>query len=167
MMTSLEERGIDIPADHIAVVMAAFENWIRTTREGKEHVVNLFGFDWAAGDPALAYEFRDEYGRVLDRIKSDQIYFLQAAVAKGEFVPLSQITTVPVEKHGCDACGILSHCTRVIKDSRGKDMRVCNHCLQFNDESDNRSLSGGHKECESCTATLCEYNPAKERRKLA
>lgn len=164
---NLEERGISIPDDMVAVVIAQFEHFLRDTVQGKEYIVEMCGFDWAAGSPEYTYDLRDGYGRSVDRLKAEQIYFMQAVVAKGSFVPSSQIEMKKVDKTGCDACGILAHCTRVVRDSRGKDMTVCNNCLQYNEDSDTRSLSGGHKECEKCTAMACDHHPSRDQRKLA
>lgn len=156
-----------MPPDEIAVVLAAFEHWVRHSTAGKEYLVNLVGFDWNEGSSEYTYDVRDAYGRTLDRLKHDQIYFLQTAVAKGEFLSIHQVTPRPVEKHGCDKCGILSHCTRELKDSRGEPMKVCNHCLQFSEDQDDRARSGGLKECEGCTAVGCEHHPIKDSRRYA
>lgn len=162
----MEERGIPLPNDEVAVVIAALEDWIKNTNQGKEYVVSLFGFDWTHGSSEHNYEIQDRYGRPTEVLKADQIYFLQAAVAKGDFLPMSQINAVPLSKTGCDKCGILSHCTRKLTEN-SKEVSVCNHCLQFVENPDHRSLGGGLRECEGCSAMGCEYHPSVNRRRFA
>lgn len=148
--------GIYVPEDMTAVVIAAMEKWMTGSMEGREYIVNLFGFDWLAGSSDCTYDLRDPHGRMVDKLKPEQVFFIQAAVAKGEFVPSTQLTARPVDKTGCDLCGVLSHCTRTVD---GK--AICNRCLYHSDE---RDLSGGLDECRKCTAMSCEHHPSRERR---
>lgn len=147
-----------IPSDEVAIVIAAMENWIKGSVQGKEYIVDLLGFDWTRGSPEVNYDVKDQYGR-FQRLKSEQVYFLQTAVAKGEFLPPSQLVMTPVEKNGCDKCGILAHCNRT---SKGES--ICNRCLQYTED---RELGGGLKECEACTALGCEHHPMRDQRRLA
>lgn len=160
---SLGSRGIEVPEDMTAVVIAEFENWLKNSLQGKEHLINLCGFDWKESSPEYKYIVHDIYGRPVETLKNDQVYMMTAIVAKGQFVPQTQIESVQVDKNGCDQCGILSHCTKevTIKD---KKIQICNHCLQFNEDSDLRSLSGGRKECAKCTAIGCDHHPIRERK---
>lgn len=161
--TSLHSRGIDVPEDLTAVVIAEFENWLKNSLQGKEHIISLCGFDWKESSPEFKYIIHDLYGRPIETLKNDQVYMMTALVAKGQFVPQAQVLPISVEKHGCDLCGTLAHCTREVT-AKGKSTRVCNHCLKFDENSENRALSGGHKECATCTAISCEYHPIRDRK---
>lgn len=139
---------------------------MKHSTQGKEYIVGLFGFDWINGSSEYNYDVADQYGKCT-RLKAEQIYFLQTAVARGEFIPMSQVHPVVVEKHGCDKCGILAHCTRTSIDDRGGEAKICNHCLQYVEDPELRDKGGGLKECSGCSALGCEYHPSREQRRLA
>lgn len=153
-----EELGVYIPNDLASVSVAAFMEWLTQTTEGKEFFVRLFQFDWQSGETDYEYYVADTN----EKVAGTDIYFLRTAVVKGRFVPMSMIDEHKVEKNGCDACGILSHCTRLIS---GK--HICNFCLSHTDNPEHRDKSGGSRECLGCTVLLCQHHPSRNIHKIA
>lgn len=158
--TRLESLGAYVNHHDAAAVIAATLEWITSTQDGKEYFVKLFGFDWTGGDSDKDYYLMDKG----EKVRGDDIYFLRAAVAKGRFVPISYIEAEKVEKSGCDECGILSHCAKNVPDQSGRLVTVCNNCLAKSDNSKWRDKSGGLDECMNCTVSLCQHNPARQKR---
>jgi hypothetical protein len=151
IQSRIEELGIPIPVDYTAVVAAAAVEWMTKTTDGKEYFVRLFGFDWEGGESDMVYENTMKK----ESYRGDQIYFLKAAVANGEFLPPSQIDPVKMDKEGCAECGVLAHCTKEIKGGH----QVCNYCMANSSDLARRDQSGGMKMCESCTVQLCQHYP--------
>lgn len=147
--------------------MAAMEYWMTKTFEGQSHAVDLFGFDSCQGESEKIYEIRDNYGRAIKEVPCDKISFMQACIVNGQIIHPAQITSKAIEKVGCDSCGILAHCTRKVVDDRGCSKDHCNHCLQYNEMPTLRELSGGDKECNSCSSTMCEYSPQRHESRYA
>lgn len=158
----LQELGISFEPEDIAVIMAAHEEWLTETTQGREHVANKFGFDWHTGRADMKYEI---VTKDLDEIvvTGDKVIFLNTCVVKGDFVPPHQVVEKPVEKKNCASCGQLLHCTRLVKDPQKGDMiEICNHCLGFNEDSNLRSQSGGVDECFRCPNESCQSHPEWE-----
>lgn len=146
-----------------AAIIAAFEEWLTETNEGREYLVTKFGFDWQQGREDCEYDVVEPDGTEAT-CRGDQIYFLKTCVAKGLFVPMQQVFEREKEKHNCELCNKNLHCTRLVKTRDCDDkVYVCNHCLGFIDQSDIRDEGGGIEECARCPDRGCEYHPSSDR----
>jgi hypothetical protein len=158
----LQELGINFDPDSIAVILAAHEEWLTETNQGREFVANRFCFDWCYGRADMKYEV---VTNKLDEIvvNGDQVIFLKTCVVKGDFVPPHQVVEKPVEKKNCASCGQFLHCTRLVKDPhKGDMMEICNNCLSFNESNEIKSMSGGREECSRCPNQECSFHTEQD-----
>lgn len=157
--TRLEELNINLNQEVIAVVAAAYDDVVQHTNIGKQHLVNLFEMEWSQGQSDETYEVLDGMGRAQEKVNGKDVWLLKTLVAKGQFLTSRQIARVQIEVIGCDKCGIMSHCTRQIRDRHSSHTeRVCNHCLILDDTLRDQ---GDTRQCKECTKALCEYHPSR------
>jgi len=153
----LSELGIDIDSDLVSVVVAAYEKHLTSGFEGKQHIVDLFSFDWEQGDSDTHYQTISGMGELSEEVNGKDMYFLKTAVIRGEFVPMKNLVSRPIEKKACDGCAGIAHCTKtVLSPYNGKVETQCNHCL-IHDER--MRQEGDPSGCRECNVTMCDHNP--------
>lgn len=147
-MTKLSSLGIEVPKNIAEVIVAAHEDYLFNTNEGRETIVNNCDFAWEEGDD------REIYLHGKDTYTGQQVYFLKACVIAGDFVSPHQVLVKRRDLEQCGECGKKVHCTRLVKGPPlGDKINLCNHCLIHIDNSS----SGGMKECERCPELACEH----------
>lgn len=156
VLKRLEMLGINIDLETASVLIAAYEDVIRHSNEGKKHLVEIFEMKWVQGQSDEIFEITDGMGRVQESVPGHDAWFLQTLVARGDFVPMRQVRRVEIEAKGCEKCGIMAHCVRSV---RGESS--CNHCLLGDDLLRNE---GDPMKCRECTKVLCEYHPSRDSR---
>lgn len=152
----LEELEINIDFDIASVVVAAYEDVIRNSSQGKEHLVELFNMKWVQGQSDEVYEVIDGMGRKQEEIPGNDAWLLQTLVARGEFLPMQQVRRIQIEAKGCEKCGIMAHCMKKVQGEQ-----TCNHCLISDEFLRNE---GNPTKCRECTKVLCEYHPSRNGR---
>lgn len=164
VLKRLNELGINISPDVISVVIAAYEDQLKNNYELKSHIVELFDFSWKKGDSDKRYNILDGFNRTVETLAGDDIYILRAVVAKRKFVHPSRISENQMDLEACEACGILSHCTKVVTNKHnGRLESICNHCLVYDEQMRDE---GDRSKCHNCTKLMCEHNPNNNVKQL-
>ena len=149
MQTKIQEIGHNIPIEWTQLYAWVVQDYLLNSKEGKQYIVDLFNFEWKNGESDHEYQIADTNLT----FPGDQIYFLNAVVVDGHFVPPTHVDEYQLITDRCESCGAFVHC--------GKDVNeklICNHCLYH---SDDHALSDGRRRCELCTVTKCPNHPLK------
>lgn len=158
----IEELGIYYDQEMVAVIIAAYEDLLKNTFDMKTHLVEMLGFDWRRGESDKNYEITGHNGEPQKALNGSDIVFMQAVIAKSSFVNPRLVVEQEIELEGCDACGILSHCTKVIRNkATDKLERICNNCLVYDEQLRGE---GDAARCEGCSKIMCEHHPKETRR---
>ena len=153
------ETGVnqyDIQADLVPVVVAAMTSWMQSSPEGLKFALDLLNFDWEEGKPDTAYKISDGLGRLKD-LASEELVFFRGAMVRGVLINPRQIMLEQRELNGCDSCGILSHCTKVVTDQSGRPEHICNHCTGKSEHQRVRDEFIPKMCSISCPRTGCEW----------
>ena len=138
--------GYDMPIEWSQLYANLFEEYLLTTLEGKEYIVNLFKLDWSTGESDQEYHIADTNLTV----PGEEIYFLKAAVVHGQFVQSTHVDEYQILTERCDRCSIFVHCFTEIKGEK-----ICSNCLNYIDEY--RHLAD--RKCPKCTISKCPNHP--------
>lgn len=158
----LEDLEIHYDRDMISVVVAAYEDILRNNFEAKGHLASMLNFDWRRGESDKKYEVFDPQTGDHEVTKGNDITFMHATIHKSKFIPSNHIREIQIELEGCDGCGILSHCTKEIRNKISDRLeKICNHCLVYDDQLRGE---GDLSLCSGCTKTMCEHHPTAKRR---
>lgn len=163
----LVEAGIDpdsIPMDWLEAASAATFKWMAETADGGLFGANILELEWFRGEDEKQYRLHDHQQQVIKPVKSEDVYLLRGAIVNGKSVPFSQLSSVNKESENCDCCGIISHCTKIVKDPVTERLeRLCNHCMARHEHPKIRD-EGDDSLCRNCTMLSCSNNPVKQRR---
>lgn len=157
----MDEKGLlhFFDDNQIAVIVAAQNEFLFETTEGKEYIANKFEFDWSVGHSDTAYTIISPEGRS-QKVRGDDVVFVKTCLIKGDFYPPHQVIEKILDDEECEACGQSLHCTRLVKDPGLEDkIRVCNHCLMFLD-GEAKHEGGGLEQCSGCPRTHCSAHPS-------
>jgi len=148
ILTRLEELGVHIPPIHAAAVIAAHEEFLMETTEGREKIIDKFEFDSSCGKTNCLYDVVKDDGSSTT-YSGDKVFFLQTCVVGGNFVSPHQVCEKEKETEECKHCGKDLHCIDTIFNKVSNEaIKVCSYCKQFE--------WGGHSECTRCTSK-CEH----------
>lgn len=145
MHSKLSENGYSISYEWSELFAQAFEDYILNSKEGKEYVVDLCQFSWHTGESDVEVQVADT--DIV--IPGNEVYYLEAAVIQGKFVPRTHVDEYPILTERCLSCGVFSHCYVEID---GK--RYCSHCLHHTEEHRNKF----DHECPKCTVVKCPHH---------
>jgi hypothetical protein len=146
--SKLEECGHTISKDWTYFYAQLFQDFLLNTKEGREYVVNLYGLEWFTGESDSEYKLADTDIVV----PGDEVYFLNAAVVRGNFVRPSQLDEYQIITEKCDMCGVHVHC--YVEDDKlfpEGITKVCSYCIKHTEEY----RDFWDYKCPACTVTKC------------
>jgi hypothetical protein len=153
----LERLNIHLDSELIEVVVAATEQYYFNTPNGRQELADRCMMEVTFGESDMEYHLVDTPVVVGGK----DICFLSATVIGGRFVAGTHVDAYHKDKNACDMCNANVHCTISTKDEYGKQVQVCNSCLDKSDVQRLRDLSSGLDGCRGCTALTCQHNPNK------
>jgi hypothetical protein len=141
----------------------------------------LLGLEIFRGDDDKEYKLIHGFAGGYVTIKPDDIQFFRGVIAKGKPVPFSQLKISERVGRTCDSCGIISHCTKVIRDPSSAAEHIqtlCNHCIACSESfalkevvsrneedgrvtTDDRIIMKDYGTCERCTVYSCYHHPKR------
>jgi hypothetical protein len=142
----ITELGHNMPKEWSHLYAQLFEEYLLNTLEGKEYIVDLFKLDWSTGESDQEYRIADTNLIV----PGEEIYFLKAAVVRGQFVPPTHIDEYQIITERCDKCNIFVHCFIEINGEK-----ICSSCINYLDEYKHLA----DRRCPKCTITKCPNHP--------
>jgi len=152
-----------IPHDWLVAIIAAQTKWQCSTADGMAFVVNSLGFQWTCGKDEYQYDFHDPNSMDIYKLKSNQVHFFAGAAVNGCPVHPQSIAISKRATAQCEGCGIVSHCTKTIRDpSKDRMETLCNVCICHHEYSKVQDL-GERDLCRRCTASDCYHHPQSKK----
>lgn len=141
---TLEQRGIYIDTDTMAVVVAAYDDILFNTNTGRNIVAERCNMSVEVGDSDVQYEVPD----TRELLNGTEVKLLSTFFINGRFVKPSQVDTYHMERNSCDSCMGDYHCSKSTKDEYGKEVQMCNHCRTMSEVARIRDTSN---DCSMCS----------------
>lgn len=152
-----------IPHEWLSAIIAAQTKWQCTSMDGMAYVVNTLNFQWTTGKDEFQYDFHDPNSMDVYKLKSGQVHFFAGAAVNGHPVHPNCIVASRRPTSQCDSCGIVSHCTKTVRDpSRDRLETLCNVCICMH-EITKVQEQGSKDLCRHCTFTTCHHHPQSKR----
>lgn len=156
----LIEREIELPLEVIAVVAAAYLDYLKTP-DGVQFTALQMGLQFKEGDKSAQYRMVDGFGNVKQEIKAGQLGFVSGVYYKGMPLGREQLEITERNEHICEDCGTKSHCPKEVWDPLSADDKIlCNSCLLNWPDPRVRS-EGDRSACGECPAIKCPSHPTR------
>lgn len=158
-----ENNTINLSRDLISVIISASNEMMHMSlTQRRELLAYLLPITEEYGQSDQVYEVADTNPREL--VQGDKVKFYQTAFVNGRFVSPTHLDPYDSDKAPCGICGAEVHCWKEHRNSSGKLVIMCNHCMYSSDDTQIKAESKGLRGCENCTVMRCPRHPLSPRR---